>query len=440
MEYVWFAIGLFFNLLQSIFCSYFICETAKINISWKQKRTPFIISTTILFIIITSVGLFDSFGGILNLACIVIPFIISTIFFSKNLLRNLLLSIIPFNAIGIGSIVSTNVVSFIFNKPIVDFAYGNSIIQLLSVILGNTITIVILVIVARQIKKNELEISKSELRAIAISLFISIVAFLFLYYVIMGNTSILNNFLLSLVILSLVAINIATYTLMIHISKGHRLKVENAIIKQQYEGQTQLVKEITTQYDNISKIRHDFKNTLGILDSLIHDGKYDEAIEYITNCSGSYQNNIQKINTHNDYVNAIVNYKCTKAREENIEVSICTIADIVFPDNIDLCNLLGNMFDNAISAAKECTESRKIMLDIHMEHSAYNITMLNTVNKPVMANNPKLITTKKDKELHGFGTIIIRDIAEKYDGSVDFYDTSDGQFCCSVILYPEKPV
>ena len=80
------------------------------------------------------------------------------------------------------------------------------------------------------------------------------------------------------------------------------------------------------------------------------------------------------------------------------------------------------------------------MLDIHMEHSAYNITMLNTVNKPVMANNPKLITTKKDKELHGFGTKIIRDIAEKYDGSVDFYDTSDGQFCCSVILYPEKPV
>ncbi|MBQ7714733.1 MAG: GHKL domain-containing protein [Clostridia bacterium] len=440
METFWMIIGLFFNLLQSLFCACFICETAKIDATRKQKRLPFIITTVILFTIITVVGFFDSFGAILNFACIAVPFIIACVFFSKNYLRNLLLSIIPFNAIAIGSIIATNVVAFVVEKSIVDFIDSQTTSQIMAMILGNVITIAILVIVARKIKKNKLELSKTELHAIAAVLFTSIVAFLFIYYVIRESADIKTNLLLSLVVLCLVAINIAAYALMIRISKGNRLKVENAIIKQQYEGQTQLVKEITAQYDNISKIRHDFKNTLGIVDSLIQSGKIQEASEYISDCSGSYQNNVLKINTHNDYLNAIVNYKCAKAREEDIEVSVCTISDVVFPDNIDLCNLLGNMFDNAIQAAKDCSSSRKIMLDINSEHSALNISMLNTVEKPVMIENPKLITTKKDKELHGFGTKIIRELAEKYNGSVDFYDTSDGQFCCSVILYPEKPV
>ena len=39
-------------------------------------------------------------------------------------------------------------------------------------------------------------------------------------------------------------------------------------------------------------------------------------------------------------------------------------------------------------------------------------------------------------KIHGYGMRIIRDTAERYSGHEDHYDTEDGQFCCSVTLYP----
>ena len=57
----------------------------------------------------------------------------------------------------------------------------------------------------------------------------------------------------------------------------------------------------------------------------------------------------------------------------------------------------------------------------------------NTIDESVLANNPHLRTTKKNKSSHGYGTKIIRDIARKYHGKYDFYE-EEGFFCCSVTL------
>lgn len=50
-----------------------------------------------------------------------------------------------------------------------------------------------------------------------------------------------------------------------------------------------------------------------------------------------------------------------------------------------------------------------------------------------MDSNPRLTTTKADKKQHGLGTSIIREIARKYNGRCDFYE-SEGMFCCQVTL------
>lgn len=51
----------------------------------------------------------------------------------------------------------------------------------------------------------------------------------------------------------------------------------------------------------------------------------------------------------------------------------------------------------------------------------------------LLAKNPHLRTTKKNKSSHGYGTKIICDIARKYHGKYDFYE-EEGFFCCSVTL------
>ena len=57
----------------------------------------------------------------------------------------------------------------------------------------------------------------------------------------------------------------------------------------------------------------------------------------------------------------------------------------------------------------------------------------NSIQGSVLNTNPNLLTTKQDKQNHGFGTKILSDIAKKYDGRCDFYEKNN-IFCCKIIL------
>lgn len=57
----------------------------------------------------------------------------------------------------------------------------------------------------------------------------------------------------------------------------------------------------------------------------------------------------------------------------------------------------------------------------------------------MLERNFQLNTTKQNKEKHGFGIRSIRQIVEKYDGMLDFYE-QDNMFFADVLLKKETPV
>ncbi len=83
----------------------------------------------------------------------------------------------------------------------------------------------------------------------------------------------------------------------------------------------------------------------------------------------------------------------------------------------------------ALLALYECDDNKRIILEISRQNGSLEILMKNTIISTVLGSNPTLETSKADKENHGFGTKIIREIAEKNHGYVDFYE-EDGMFCC----------
>ena len=164
------------------------------------------------------------------------------------------------------------------------------------------------------------------------------------------------------------------------------------------------------------------------------ENKTKEIDDYIENYLDSQNNTIHIVSTKNEYVNAIINSKTAQANSNNIKVEINVISDIEYTNNLDFCNILGNMFDNAIEACNKCKKNKLIQLNISKDNDSITIFMKNSIPVSVINNNPELKTDKKDKSKHGYGTKIIRELAEKHHGFADFYE-QDNMFCCNVILY-----
>ena len=102
--------------------------------------------------------------------------------------------------------------------------------------------------------------------------------------------------------------------------------------------------------------------------------------------------------------------------------------------------MFNNLLDNAVEAA-----SKSAVKFIHLEitnslNSYHKITVINSSDIEPNVKNKKLITTKKNKDAHGFGTKSIRKIVRKYKGEMNWeYNNEEKQFK-SIILFPEHKI
>ena len=85
----------------------------------------------------------------------------------------------------------------------------------------------------------------------------------------------------------------------------------------------------------------------------------------------------------------------------------------------DLIVMAGNLLDNAIEAAKQCTHG-SVHVALHAQEHFLVMEVENTcINTPAVNGREKHIlpvSTKPDAENHGFGIANVRDTAQKYGG------------------------
>ncbi len=265
---------------------------------------------------------------------------------------------------------------------------------------------------AKVVKKGSMNLKKLETILIAIMMVVS-----YLFYtstaqiVYLVNSVQIRVFLLTANFL-LIFISIITFYILNKISKQNNIERENALLK----------------------LEQEYKNNFLVIRSLIEDNNDTKAIEIIDKDLEHINASKSHIKTNNDIVNAIVNTKMSEAFSHGIKVEFKSISDFDELDDFDLCNLISNMFDNAITAVKNC-DTKLIDIIISKKNNYYIIKMSNTIPQSVLDKNPELNTTKQDKTSHGYGIKIIKDIAKKYSGEFDCYE-DDGMFYSLVYLAP----
>lgn len=184
------------------------------------------------------------------------------------------------------------------------------------------------------------------------------------------------------------------------------------------------------QEHQVRQIRHDLRNHLTVIRGLLEKGDFQEAIHYLDQMAASPALQGSKRFCDNETANVVL---CAKA-ESMEQLGITADFTVSLPQDLpvtdmDLAALLGNALDNAIESAQNAAE-KKISLRCRVDKGLFMLRLENTVGGPV---NPDLSTTKPDKVAHGFGLPGMREIAERYHGTLDA-GMKDGHFILFVCL------
>lgn len=352
-------------------------------------------------------------------------------------LRKVFASVFPVLIVAISSALVSNFTAFLFKTSLYDICSKETIDRFITVIAVQLIIIYIMVISLRMLKKNDTgknALAVTEWILISSVLVISIIIGAFLDMLSLEGISHGSRRYLVFSLSGIILINVLVCYLVVDLGKKNTAMYENEMLRLQQEYNKQYVENADTEYDLIRKMRHDFKDNYSALYTLLSDGNVSSAMQHIEKNLNALVKTETFVHTDNDIVNAVINSKLSTAKSFGIEATCLSVSDFNEIDDIDLCRLLSNMLENAITACNSSQRADKqIYLKISSDEYKYIFNLKNTIDESVLKKNPSLRTTKKKKSEHGYGTRIIRDISRKYHGKCDFYE-DEQFFCCMVTL------
>lgn len=188
--------------------------------------------------------------------------------------------------------------------------------------------------------------------------------------------------------------------------------------------------------ENLRILRHEVKNQYAYIKLLLERQDYRSAEEFFGEMSMHANPTFLHVNSGNHLVDDIVNLELSRAAAAGVDVDsrIAVPPELPF-EEIDLASLLMNLLDNAIEACADVPAGRKcVRLALIAGQGSLIVNVSNpAAAAPTVVEDGRLRTTKTDADLHGYGTGIVRKIAEKYDGVADF-SYADGVFTAKVML------
>lgn len=213
----------------------------------------------------------------------------------------------------------------------------------------------------------------------------------------------------------------------------NRVSLRNEILNMQVEQESVMYQKVSEIYEQARTMNHDVKSYLVAVLGMLENAEYDEAKSRIVDIVERRLNSQMVYYAASGAVNAVLNDKLTHAEQQNMKVEVHISG--VIPENctIEAAVILSNLLDNAIEAERQQGTDR-IYLDMYEEKGMYYILVRNCLRQSVLANNPQLATTKKNKEKHGLGIRSVRHLVNELDGSLVL--TEENEMFCAHVSFP----
>ena len=185
--------------------------------------------------------------------------------------------------------------------------------------------------------------------------------------------------------------------------------------------------------DVINRKHHDLKHQIAVIRA---EKNIDKKTRYIDNLESSIKMYESQYKTGNNVLDVVLAGKSMVCLENNINFTCVVDGTLLnFMEVMDLCSVFGNALDNAIESVKKIKDKEKriIKIAVYNQGELLMIKIENYFESKLQYNNNELITTKNDKNNHGYGIKSIKYITEKYHGSLNIAE-KDQWFVLSILI------
>lgn len=201
-----------------------------------------------------------------------------------------------------------------------------------------------------------------------------------------------------------------------------------SVTRYQDKSYRESMKNLENFNSKLREQRHDYLNQIQIVYGLLELEEYEEAREYLRPVFKDMMKVNRAMKTALPAVNALLQAKMDAAEKKKIDfyLEVGTGLSELGMEPWELCKILANLIDNAVTAVQDLSGEKTISLEIREKKEEYQIAVRNNGPK-IPENHRKLIFhqgfTTKQGEGHGMGLSIVSSVLKEAKGSMEVEST-----------------
>lgn len=169
--------------------------------------------------------------------------------------------------------------------------------------------------------------------------------------------------------------------------------------------------ELANRIEDARRIRHDFKHRITAIHQYLDNNDYDGLKKYCNELQSHNNADVSIPYTGNPAVDGIMYHYASIAKNNGISFDYKKINPPNISD-IDLCTLLGNALDNAVTACKNVKDNPYIQVISNGEGEGMQLLIRNSFDGIVKKDKDKFLTLKSKGD-HGIGINSMQDICDR---------------------------
>ena len=213
----------------------------------------------------------------------------------------------------------------------------------------------------------------------------------------------------------------------------NKIRMELESVQNVLQNQYQQYKQSRESIELINFKYHDLKHQIEVLRKEQDPEKRNAFLNQMEDEIKQYE--LQN-KTGNGVLDTVLTSKSMYCDAHGITLTSVVDGSLLdFMETMDICSIFGNALDNAIESVLKIDEKEKrlIHVSVSQQKAFVMIRVENYFEGNLDFDKGQLMTTKKEKQFHGYGIKSIRYTAQKYDGAVDI-STEDNWFNLKILI------